>query len=305
MKKTSHYRRAIWMDSVNDTLSDVIEARIVDIDENIQTVFQTSGDFSCMLARRSIHGNVRFLHFVTYEEGAPVAIINTQIQDGAADADEQDPEGENEYILSQLFCLISGNNIIWVTHNDALRDGKIQNVLASFLGSDGSGAQHDAFQFQVVLDQQVVEQAFADGIEEIDLGIGAFAPTLDRVANGGEIPAEGILASLASIFRSPATATQLAAAADIEGKLILRPGRSWEIPRVRELLTSMASSIHANYEDEFVIVTKSGLRLTRDKMSLKRVCEVHGNRRVLNSQELERHMRIILTNMRDTGIVDE
>jgi len=304
MKKVAHYRRAIWVDGMANTLTTMMDDAFAAVPDDLLPTFNISGGFDCMVARRTNHDGARFLHFVTYEEGAPVAVINTRIQAAAVDADEQDPDGENEFIQSQLFCLIFENHVLWATHNEPLREGKIQDILASFALANGVPNEQAQFGFQVVLDQEIIQQAFEDGIQEIDLNLGDFASTLERISNGGELPAGGFLAMLSGLFTAPATAEQIDAARDIEGKLILRPGYDWDKPNVKDLMTSLSNRIRENFEDEFVIVTKSGLRLTRDKISLKRDCEVQGTRRILNSIQMETAMRDVLRALREARIVE-
>lgn len=305
MKKTVHYRRAVWTGNPDRTLGEVIESGLSLVSPQTLPIFDIGSQLKCMIARRQILYGARYLHFVCYEEGAPVAVINTQVDSPVADADEQDPDGETEYIQAQLFCLISGNNIIWATHNDQLRENKIQNIFASFLLTHGAQPPDTQFGFQVVLDPNVVRRAFEEGIQEIDLGVGDFASTLERVSSGNTLPSEGLLHRLVSLLTTPATAEQLNAAANIEGTLVLRPGHDWKKPDVKELMVTMSSNIRDNYDDEFTIVTKSGLRLTRDRMSLKRDCDVQGNRRILDSLQMETQMRIVLASMIENGIIDE
>lgn len=305
MKKTAHYRRALWVDGLDNVLSTVLEAALSEVGDDVMPVFDISDGMKCMIARRTIASNARYLHLVTYEEGAPVAVINTQIQAAAVDASEQDPEGENEYIHSQIFCLLRDNHILWATHNQPLREGSIQDILARFIESRGGPHDSTQFFFQVVLDQAVVQNAFEDGIEELDLGIGAFNATLQRIANGGVLPSDGFLSKLTNIMTGPATQEQIDAASNIEGKLILKPGRDWKKPEVKSLMTTLSNNIRNSYEDEFAIVTKNGLRLTRDKMSLKRECDVQGNRRVLSSTQMEMQLRSTLSLFYELDIVND
>ncbi len=124
------------------------------------------------------------------------------------------------------------------------------------------------------MDEKVIQELFQSGISEIDLGIGAFRPTLERLAAGGALPDDGILAAAKSLFAKRPTASQLEASEHVEAKLVLRSGRDWKRPEVIDLITTVSNNLRASSEDDFVIVTKSGFRLTRDKMSLQRPFDV-------------------------------
>lgn len=77
MKKTMFYRRAIWVNEVDYSLFELLDSVLDQIGENILPTFNLSSGEDCMLARRHYQEGGHFLHFVTYEEGAPAAVINT------------------------------------------------------------------------------------------------------------------------------------------------------------------------------------------------------------------------------------
>jgi hypothetical protein len=67
----------------------------------------------------------------------------------------------------------------------------------------------------------------------------------------------------------------------------------------------MASDVVELYDDQFVIVTKSGVRLTREKMSIYKDYDVHGNKLVLNSHEVERNLNLVLDDLVEAGLLEE
>jgi len=66
----------------------------------------------------------------------------------------------------------------------------------------------------------------------------------------------------------------------------------------------MASSVLRNHEDEFVIVTKSGLRVTRSKMTLHKDYKVAGDKRILNPSDCEDKLRDTLDTFDQTGLLE-
>lgn len=308
MQKNCHYRRVAWISETEQNIGEIIEQCIENFPEEELPRFDIGEGLECVVARHSADNGVRYLHFISFEAGAPVAVLAIATDEATDDGDvaEQEPEDGHEFIHSQLFCVVQDNNLVWVTHNSTLKEGSIRNILASLIQHSNLDDAEDftKFGFQVVLDERVVMDAFRSGIEEIDLGLGAFRPTLERISEGGELPEDGIVRKLINIVGARPTAEDLEAAEDIEGKLVLRPGRDWSKPRVVNLMTNMSSEIFENYEDEFSIRTKSGVRLTRDKMSVKRSVNLAGNKRVLNSMQVDRNLRLVFHSLGEGGIFD-
>lgn len=307
MKKNGHYRRINWLEDVKD-FSAIIEEAVDSFGDSDLPEFLLNSGLACLIARKSLSSETRYLHFIIYEAGAPVAVVNRAAASAVegVEAAERVPEAGQEFILSQVFCLLRGNHLVWTTHNSAVRESSLYDVFASLIEHNGLGGDtgNTQFAFQVVLDDAIVSQAFQSGIQEIDLGVGAFKPTLERVIEGGILPADGIVSRLRDIFSSQPTAAQIDAAEHVEAKFVLKPGRDWERPAVVDLLASMSEGIKNDYEEEFVIVTKSGFRLTRDKMSLQRAFEVTGNKRVLSSAQVDFELRSILESLAEDGILD-
>ncbi len=305
MKKTVHYRRVVWFDKVKQTLGEMLSDCLEKIQDDVLPTFDVGNSIECLLARRTEIDGEWYLHFVTYERGAPVAVINTSIQANSVEASEQDTEGDNEFIISQLFCLISRNDILWVTHNEPMREGRAQLLISQFIDHCGAGHEFTQFMFQVVLDQAIIDNALQDGIEYIDLSVGSFRPTLEQIVNGGELPKAPFLGGVGKLFRGRATEAAKQAADNLEARLILRPGKSWDKPAVMDLLAGTSKRVMSDYDNEFAIKTKNGIRLTAEKISITRDVSIeNGNRRVLASMEVESKMREVLLRLRDDDITD-
>lgn len=308
MKKSGHYRRAYWLGDLDKNFGGIIEQCLDSYGANAIPRFEISAGQECIIARRTLRNNRRYLHFVSFEAGAPAAVINTAVQGQAAeiDAAEQGLEAGQEFIQHQLFCIVENNDLVWTTHNSPLRESSIQLLFSRLIESAGLGGNtgNTQFGFQVVLDEEKIQELFDNGIAEIDLGVGALRPTLERIANGGRLPQDGFLGAIATLFQQAPTAEQIEAAQFVEGKLVLRTGRDWEKPAVIDLMSSMSNAVRADYDDEFAIITKSGFRLTRDKVSLQRVFEVQGNKRVVSSLEVDRALREMFADLEADGVLD-
>lgn len=308
MRKSGHYRRAFWLGDAPRNFGDLIEECIGTFAANTIPRFGISDSVDCIIARKSLRDGRRYLHFVSFEAGAPAAIISTAVQGGVEEiaADEQPAEPGHEYVQQQLFCLIERNHIVWATHNNAFRESGIQLLFTRLIETCGLGGDpaNTAFGFQVVLDEDKVQELFQTGIKEIDLGVGALRPTLERIAHQDALPGVGVFEAVASLFHRAPTAEEIEAAQYVEGKFVLRPGRDWDRPEVLNLMATLSNAVREEYDDEFAIITKSGLRLTRDKMSLQRPFDVPGNKRVVASMQVDAALREMFVTLEEDGILD-
>lgn len=300
-QKTAHYRRVVWSIPQPFRLSSLVEESLRDVAPNTAPTFENK-EGRCLIARRRLDREPYFLHLVTYEAGSKAAVIEAVAEAAAVDADTTDPPKGAEFIQSQLFCLIRGNHIVWTTHNAPLRDGAVSGLFYRLIEDRLGHGDRTRFELQAKLDPNAFREVFERGIAEIDLGVGDFKPVLEALVSDGAIPGMGYLSSL---IRQHPTARELEAAAQVSGKLVLRPGRSWDKPQVKALMTRLASNVQQGHEDEFVIVTKSGLRVTRHKMSLHKSYAADGSKHLLDPAGVERALRDVLSGWDEAGLLEE
>eukprot|EP00820_Chromera_velia_P031767 Cvel_14147.t1-p1 / transcript=Cvel_14147.t1 / gene=Cvel_14147 / organism=Chromera_velia_CCMP2878 / gene_product=hypothetical protein / transcript_product=hypothetical protein / location=Cvel_scaffold997:2681-3583(-) / protein_length=301 / sequence_SO=supercontig / SO=protein_coding / is_pseudo=false len=299
----AHYRRAVWLAKNPKVLSDVLGACIGSFESDPAPKFPYKNDSECVVARRSVDGGV-FLHLVTYEAGASAAVIPSVVATEAVDATEADPPPGSEFIQSQLFCYVRGNNVLYTAHNAALREGPVTGLLAEFVGAFSKDDTETQFDLQAVLDIKKLKPILDEGIEEIDLDLGAFSTTIDWLSEGEKLPEHGILGSLGSLLMNSASSEDQKAASDISTRTTLRPGRSWQKKSVRSLLSKMAQNVIASGDDGFKIVTKSGFRITRDQMAVHKPFDVSGNKQILSAVEVRTNLAKLLGEMKEAGILE-
>lgn len=303
MKKVGHYRRAVWLRNQGTTLQSALNICIRKIAQQTLHVFDVAADEKCLVAVATPGGRSTFLHFVVYEAGAGAAVISTMLRAQQADAREVGPPQGREFIIAQVFCHVQDDHVLWTTHNSALRDASIYGLFTEFIDSLHPSPAPTQFELRALLDQAAYRKAFRRGIAEIDLGVGDFRSTLERLVNGGSLPRMGFIDHLASIVGSAPTQDEIKAASLIEGRLTLRPGRDWNSPHVTAVMSKMADAVVANHTDEFTIITKDGFRLTRDKMSVHKEYKVDGNKRVLNQAQVRQSLDRIFSDLQAAGVV--
>lgn len=301
MDKAAHYRRAVWLSDNPDTLAKVLKNSFDKVSSGTLPTFNTRDGLDCVVARRSVAQEPYFFHFVVYEGGAPAAVIAALTKAAELDAAVTSPPDDHEFIQSQLFCVVRENHVVWTTHNTPMRERGINALFYSLIESLLGHGDKTQFEFQAKLDRNAFKSAFDSGIEEIDLGVGDFRSTLEAINSDGAVSGLGPLGSL---VKRKLTQQEIEAAANIFGKVVLRPKKNWKKPAVMGLLSEVASNVLEGHEDEFVIKTKSGLRLTRTKMSVHRNYNVQGDRRVLSPAEVQTKLLSILTDWDDAGLLE-
>jgi hypothetical protein len=301
MKKTAHYRRAIWTDN-SKKLSKILKSCLGTVPSSTAHLFNVDDDLDCVVAASTTSSEPIFLQLVTYEAGAPAPVIAANVtSSGLLRADTANAPQGKEYIRSQLFCVVGGNDVVWTSHNTPLREGAISSLLIKLVESLSTDASDAMFGLQAQLDREAFKKAFKKGIAEIDLGLGDFQSALEELVNEGKIPGMGALGAL--IAKSP-TVDEIRAAANLRGKLVLKAGRKWDKPDVRALLEKMALSVFAGHEDEFVIVTKDGMRLTKRKMSVHKDYDVQGTKQILSRGDVSLKLARIFSELKKAGLVE-
>lgn len=280
-KKTAHYRRVVWLKSAGTKTTLEETLRTLWSNKRRTRTFQTDDGLHCQV-KRSERPEFIACHFVVYEEGADAAVLEAV---GAADSDVDTvpPPDNAEYVQSQLFCVLRHDHIVWICHNATMREGTITSLFNALIEDLGGDTKKTKFRLMAKLDKRALKEAFEEGIEEIDLGLGSFGPVLESLSK----PTIPGIRALRSLIQGAFSVDQMDALQRVMGRLRLTPGKDWKLQNVTELLADMAEDVLDSDEEEFAIVTKGGIHLTRERMSVRKKLTVKGNRQILTSETLE------------------
>ncbi|WP_304951454.1 hypothetical protein [Sulfitobacter sp.] len=301
LKKTAHYRRASQTIGEGDTLQHSLDVCKDGYPAAAYPAFPFKNGVDAIVAS---HERDRFgrdyLHLVTFEEGAGAAVIQTIRRAGVA---EEPAPHEKQFIQSQVYIVCRGNDVVYTTHNSPVRDSSVSVLLNKLLGAFGPGEL--AYLLTATLDERRYRAMMQDGIEEIDLDVGGYRSTLEYLSGQGQLPDAGLFSMLKSLVSDDATPAELQAAESIMGRLTLRPGRAWGQPQVRELMLEMAEEVLDDGHDEgFAIVTKSGVRITRDSVRVRDDFRVDGNRRVIDTVQVRTALTEAFDHFDEIGIFE-
>jgi len=304
MNKVSHYRIAVFdTDSSTNVLANKLNAGFarIDVDAKGIAVLSYADGLECLIRRTSPTQNSNLFHFVIYEENSRAAVISLTEDLADIKIGEVAPNDENdEFIKSQLFLYVQGNDVLYVTHNNAIRDGGINALLLSLANNGLKATEHSKFFILKAGNKQELKAIFEKGIEYIDLGLGTFSEALDYLKQDGKLE-EGIFKS---IFSKDQTADQEKALSDVKVGLVIKPSRRWKKNRVKELLSSIAVDIEAEHDDDFTIQMKDGPRITQSRLLVKKTIHVTGNSRILNVVEVGARLSEALAALKQEKLVE-
>jgi len=299
MKKSAHYRHCQWLQDesliLRTVLDDTFDA-IVGPDGFAD--YQVGPGLRCIVVRRDAGQNQSYFHFIIYEQGSCAAVVSLVNTDLA----EVDPPDDSEFIESQLFLLVRGNNALYTTHNKALRDGSVNGTVLNFVGQH-FGEPECQFHLMPEFNEAQLQTVFDDGIDHIDLSLGSFAETIESLKHGGRIPEGSILDGLREFFGNHNDPDDDRAAAKVKARIKLMPSRSWDHRDVKSYLSSFAMSVTEDHDEGFTIVTKSGVRVTHKKITVKEDMEVAGTSRLLNSDDIIHGLRAAMRALHDNHIL--
>lgn len=301
LKKTAHYRRASQTIGENNLLQNSLDSCRDSYPDNAYPVFSFKNNVDAIIASHESDGLGRdYLHLVTFEEGAGAAVIQTIRRAGVA---EEPAPNEKQFIQSQVYMVCRGNDVVYTTHNSPVRDSSVSLLVNKLL--EAFCPDEAAYLLTATLDERRYRAMMRDGIEEIDLDVGGYRSTLEYLSGQGQLTNAGLFSMLKSLVTDDATPADLQAAESIMGRLTLRPGRAWGQPQVRELMLEMAEEVLDDGHDEgFAIVTKSGVRITRDSVRVKDDFRVDGNRRVLDTMQVQTALTAAFDHFDELGIFE-
>ena len=196
--------------------------------------------------------------------------------------------------------------MIYATHNSHLVESRISLLLNGLINKFSLIDEPPNFLLRSIVNEEIIEQMLADGVEELDLGVSSFKQTLEYISNNGSLKDSGLVSVLKSFFLDESKIDdQIKAAEKLSGKVVIRPGKNWKQPAVKELTKSFAAElIETEYEDGFTIKTKNG-RITPKDVKLSEEFKVEGNKQVIDSNLVFEELNSILGKFKKLGVLGE
>jgi hypothetical protein len=281
MYKVANYRRVVWLASSTRTLEELLKESISKCPEVGDTKFEYSSSFDVQISETSLSGLGSGFYFTLYAEGRPAATV----QNGGKKINRtKAPKGE-EFLRTGIYIVVEGNNAGYVASGQT-NDGQLTGILHKFLIHCGVPKAQTQFALMPRADRREIQKLLEVGVKSIDLGVSAFAATIEELnenSSGMKNPipklATGmreIQRGIFSLFGSDRTPQQIEAASEIEARVHLGyDGRSANT-LLPQIMSSMAEDITKG-PDEFKIITSDDVTITRDKLVIRREIEIQGD----------------------------
>lgn len=296
INKIAHLREASFIEHDNIVAHKVLSSMLFEAKLGYSTPhspFKYSGGLECLVISHTKDNENQFLHIVTFEEGAGAAVINT-LQQKQNNVDEAEPPEDNEFIRSQLFLICSDNHVGWVSHNHSLRQGSVLSIIMSLLLKFHPSQPVPRLLLTAPVNQEAFNTLSKEGIKSIELKTTAFPQQLEYAKNGGQVPAT----ISALIHRHNISADDIEASHNLKQKIILTTGRFWEVPNVKVILEKITAELmNDDDSDDFVIRTKKGHTLTKEKMTISGEFLTHGNSQTLDKDETFQALKSVFRDM--------
>lgn len=304
MKKTAHYRLAAHVGKSKFDLMLAVGHCSDSYPKEGYPIFEYVDDMTCAVVSHLSSAETQQLHLAIFEQGAGAAVVDTiaQIRVGEEPAPEM-----KEFIKSQIFLVISKNDVIYVTHNSHLVETRISLLLNGLINKFSLIDEPPKFLLRAVIDDKIMKQMLDDGIGELEFGVNSFKQTVEYLINDGGLKDASLFSFIKSLFQDESKIDgQIKAAEKLSGMVVMRPGKNWEQPAVKELTKSFAAKlIETDYEDGFTIKTKKGMKITPKNIKLSEEFKVEGNKQVIDGNLVFEELNSILGKFKKLGVLGE
>ncbi|PYE31215.1 hypothetical protein C8J37_11212 [Rhizobium sp. PP-WC-1G-195] len=272
--------------------------------EVVDTKFEYSSSVVAQIADRSLSGSGLGIYLTLFSEGGQTGTV----QNGGGRVGRTRPPTGTEFLKTGIHLVIDGNHLAYVA-NGQTNDGQITALVTRFLKAKGAADPDTQFGFMARSNRRELERLLRQGVKSIDLGITSFLAAAQElsaanVSNHHAQARQSLLSLVSNLFGRDRTPEQIEAASEIQASLHIGYDGRGASDLVPQLLTSVASQV-SDGSDDFKIVTKSDVVITRDKLIIKRDVNVEGDEISLDPQSTFQTLRECLRDWRRDGIMDE
>ena len=314
IKKVAHFRLAMETPETGTTLQQSLKQCKDGYLDDPYPQYNLRDNIDVVVARHELSRHGCFLHLVTFEARAGAAVISMLKQPESdqepASIDEAPAPEAKEFILSQLYLLCRGDDVIYISHNGPLRDSAVSLLLTRLIKKFSGRDPKPSYLLLAPPSKKRLQELIREGIRSIDLKIGNYRSTLEHTSTDGELINPTLREHIMSYFTDDPSEDGRTAAANIKTNVILRPGRQWDNAKVKMVLEKIVAEFGDNDEWErldegFAIVTRSGMRITHDSLRVKHEFEIEGNNRIIfNPLGVQDSLVNAFIELTEMGVID-
>ncbi|NEI57473.1 hypothetical protein GR200_20755 [Rhizobium leguminosarum] len=304
MQKVAHYRRAIWAVQGRPTVERLIQNALRAAPQVADTKFDYHGGVTAQVAYRSTAGAGTGIYFTLFAVGGETGTV----QDGGDRVGRARPPQGTEFLKTGVHVLVEDNHIAYVAVGHT-NDGQITQLIAKFIRANGAADADTQFLFMARSNRRELDRLLQVGVKSIDLGVTAFMAAAEQLAEdnprgGFAARRDAAVEAVRGIFRRNRSPQEIEAASELQASLHIGYDGRGASDLVPQLLGDLAAQI-SNGADEFKIVTRNDVVITRDKLVIKRDINVTGDEISLDPGSTFSALRDCLRDWRRDGILDD
>lgn len=307
MHKVANYRRAVWIVQDGRLLEAIVRAKLGNCPDVESTKFEYKADVDVQIAERSINGQGIGCYFTLFSEGTPAATVDNG---GSRVHRRPAPAGE-EFLRTGIYLLIEGNHVGYVA-NGHTNDGQITGLLHKFLQQNGAPNDETQFQLMARADRREIERLLRVGVKSIDLGMSSFLATIEDLNAAAPAPgvsnfidgARDMGRGLLKIIGRDRPPQEAEAASELQARVHLGYDGRAANALLPIMLARIGNEIH-DQADEFKIVTRQDVIITRDKLVVKREVDIEGDEIALDPASAFAALRFAMGEWRKTGLLEQ
>lgn len=310
MQKTAQYRRAIWT-AQNRSVEPLLRQALGRAPNVADTKFSYRAGVDAQIVQRSARGRGLGVVFALFSEGSSASVV----ENGGPQITRTPAPRGKEFLKTEIHLVIEGDHMAYLA-NGQTNDGQITNLLSKFLEEQGFNEADTQFLFMPRSNRREIERLLRVGVKSIDLGISSFLTTVEdlnhqqrgaaqpRMIDGIRQVGDDLAQLVRNAFGRDRTPDQIRAASDIQARIHLGYDGRGADAILPQLMTDVAQRV-ADSGEEFSIVTKHDVVITRQKLVVKQDVNVEGDEITLDAVSTFAALRECLRQWRNDGVLDE
>lgn len=309
MHKIANYRRAVWLVEEGHSLEEIITAKLADCPDVAATKFEYRAGVDVQIADRSTDGDGLGCYFTLFSEGTPAATVDN----GGSNVHRRAAPAGEEFLRTGIYLVIAGNHVGYVA-NGHTNDGQITGLLHKFLEQKGAPKNQTEFHLMARADRREIERLLRVGVKSIDLGMSSFMATIEDINNTAAPEPGGVSnfiegardmgRGLMKIIGHDRPPHEAEAASEIQARVHLGYDGRNANALLPIILAKIGNQIH-DQADEFKIITRQDVVITRDRLVVKRDVDVEGDEIALVPASAFAVLRVAMSEWHDAGLLDQ
>ncbi len=275
--KTITYRRAEWL--APPPRGGTLEACLKAAHSSLKTVadrtiIRDSGQ--CIRSARKYaprDGGI-FVHIIADTPGERASVVPKIKREEEVDVDVAPAPDNAEFMDGDAFLFVEGNNVCMCS--TGIRDGAIRLFLYEFFQKAGIGENANKFDLLKAANIDKLKLMKSEGVKQVELRASVFEAT--ALYENRKATASGMLRTLANQIRKIVEAEVEDIDDSLRVEIIIKTDerRKKHLKLGEKRIETLATDVVNNYDedDEFVIVTNSGQKISAGEIAVKEVIPI-------------------------------